>query len=183
MIVPSKEALLFFCVVQQPKSGPGRLIVEVSMSQTDRHKHPVGLACICDQPVAEAATYTSHNKHKRRKSMSSEGFESAVPAIKRSQTYSLDRSSTGLQWLTVIHLFMCDVKCSDVEWTDVIYVKWFCFEVQWSEVKCSEVSYVEVLEDKRAMYNRLALYCGYLNVLGIFLLGVYLVLWLFQFVL
>ena len=95
MIVPSKEALLFFCVVQQPKSGPGRLIVEVSMSQTDRHKHPVGLACTCDQPVAEAATYTSHNKHKRRKSMSSEGFESAVPAIKRSQTYSLDRSSTG----------------------------------------------------------------------------------------
>ena len=28
-----------------------------------------------------------------------------------------------------------DVKCSDVEWTDVIYVKWFCFEVKWVTVK------------------------------------------------
>jgi hypothetical protein len=36
-----------------------------------------------------------------------------------------------------------DVKCSDVEWTDVIYVKLFRFEVKWSEV-----SYGEVLEDK-----------------------------------
>ena len=27
------------------------------------------------------------------------------------------------------------MKCSDVEWTDVIYVKWFCFEVKCSEVK------------------------------------------------
>ena len=37
-----------------------------------------------------------------------------------------------------------DVKCSDVEWTDVIYVKWFCFEVKWSEVKWSEVKWSEV---------------------------------------
>jgi len=28
-----------------------------------------------------------------------------------------------------------DVKCSDVEWTDMIYVKWFCFEVKWVMVK------------------------------------------------
>jgi hypothetical protein len=27
------------------------------------------------------------------------------------------------------------VQCSDVEWTDVIYVKWFCFEVKWVTVK------------------------------------------------
>jgi len=27
-----------------------------------------------------------------------------------------------------------DVKCTDVEWTDVIYVKWFCFEVKWNEM-------------------------------------------------
>jgi hypothetical protein len=42
---------------------------------------------------------------------------------------------------------MRDVKCSVVEWTDGIYVKWFCFEVKWSE-EWSEVSYDEVLEDK-----------------------------------
>jgi hypothetical protein len=40
-------------------------------------------------------------------------------------------------------------KWSDVEWTDGIYVKWFCFEVKWSGVlEWSEVSYDEVLEDK-----------------------------------
>ena len=29
-----------------------------------------------------------------------------------------------------------DVKCSDMEWNDVIYVKW-CFEVKWSELRWS----------------------------------------------
>jgi hypothetical protein len=28
-----------------------------------------------------------------------------------------------------------DVKCSDVEWTDVTYVKWFCFEVKSAALK------------------------------------------------
>jgi hypothetical protein len=124
MIMPSKEVLLFY-VKRQPKSDPGCLIVEVPLSQTDRQTHtqPVKLPCTCDQLVAEAATYTSYNKHKRRTSMSSEDYKPAVPAVKRSQTFSLDRSSTDLQWLTVIHLFMCDVKYSDVEGTDVIYLK------------------------------------------------------------
>jgi hypothetical protein len=63
---------------------------------------------------------------------------------------------------------MCDVKYSDVEGTDVIYLKWFCLEVQWSEVKCSKMSYVKVLGDKSSMCNRVTLYCGYLNVLWIF---------------
>ena len=56
-----------------------------------------------------------------------------------------------------------EVKCSDVEWTGVIYVKWFCFEVQWSSVKWSEVSYSEVLGDKSTMYIRVTLYWGYLT--------------------
>jgi len=34
-----------------------------------------------------------------------------------------------------------DVKCSDVEWTDVINVKWFCFEVKWNEVQWSELKW------------------------------------------
>jgi len=36
------------------------------------------------------------------------------------------------------------VNCSDVEWSDVIYVKWFCFEVQWSEVMWSVVMWSEL---------------------------------------
>jgi len=55
-----------------------------------------------------------------------------------------------------------DVKCSDVERTDVIYVKWFCFEVKWS--------YVEVLGDKSTRHIRLTLYWEYLIVLWLFYL-------------
>jgi hypothetical protein len=49
-----------------------------------------------DQFVAEAATYTTHNKHKRRTYMPSAGFEPAIPAIKRPQTYASDRTATGI---------------------------------------------------------------------------------------
>jgi hypothetical protein len=45
-----------------------------------------------------------------------------------------------------------DVKCCDMQWIDAIYVKWFCFEVKWSEV-----SYVEVLKDKSNMHIRVTL--------------------------
>ena len=45
---------------------------------------------------AEAATYTAHNKRKGRISVSSAGFKPAIPAIKRFQTYALDRTATGI---------------------------------------------------------------------------------------
>jgi len=66
-----------------PKSGLGRLIVDVSKSRTIRHIHPVGLLCNSDQPVAEAATYTTHNKHKSRISTPSAACEPAILTIKR----------------------------------------------------------------------------------------------------
>jgi len=40
--------------------------------------------------------------------------------------------------LCEVILFWSEVKCSDVGWTDVIYVKWFYFEVKWSVVMWSE---------------------------------------------
>jgi hypothetical protein len=49
-----------------------------------------------------------------------------------------------------------DVKCSDVEWTDVIYVKWFYFEAKWTTVNVG---------DKSAVYIRTTLYWGYVIVL------------------
>jgi hypothetical protein len=59
-------------MAQLPKSGLGRLIVEVSRSHTIRHTHTraraVGLLWTSDQHVAEAATYTTHNKHKKQTS-------------------------------------------------------------------------------------------------------------------
>jgi hypothetical protein len=87
-------------VAQQPNSSPGHLKVEFPRShthtdrQTDRQTHthtPVGLLWTNDQLVAEAATYATHNKHKRRTSVHSVGFEPAIPAIKWQQTYALRR--------------------------------------------------------------------------------------------
>jgi hypothetical protein len=50
-----------------------------------------------DQPVTEAATYTTHNKHKRRTtSMPSLGFEPGITVVEWLQTYALDRTATGI---------------------------------------------------------------------------------------
>jgi hypothetical protein len=57
-------------------------------------RHTVGLLWTSDQPVAEASTYTG--QHKRQTSMSRAGFEPAIPATKRPQTYALDRAVTGI---------------------------------------------------------------------------------------
>jgi hypothetical protein len=53
-------------VASQPKWGLGHLIFEVPGSHTIGYTHPVELLSMSDQPVAEAANYTTHNKHKRK---------------------------------------------------------------------------------------------------------------------
>jgi len=42
-----------------------------------------------DQFIAEATTYTTHNKRKRQTSMPSAGLEPVTPAIRQLQTYTL----------------------------------------------------------------------------------------------
>ena len=54
-----------------------------------------------DQLVAEAATYKTHNHHKTQTHMPSMGFEPAVPAIERLQNYTLDRTDTGIGFITL----------------------------------------------------------------------------------
>jgi hypothetical protein len=88
--------IIFFSAAQQPKLGLGRLIVEVSRSHIIRHTHPVGLLWTSDQLDAEAATYTTHNRHKRRTSMTPEEFEPTIPANERPQTHTLDCTTTGI---------------------------------------------------------------------------------------
>jgi hypothetical protein len=80
-------------VTQQPNSGLGRFLVEVLGDHAQLHTHTVGLLWMSDQIVAEAATYTTHNKYKRQTSMPSAGFEHAIPAIK---THALDRAATEI---------------------------------------------------------------------------------------
>jgi hypothetical protein len=76
--------------------------IEFYWSHTIRHTRAraVGLLWTSDQLVTEAATYTSHNKHKKLTSMISAGFETAIPATERQQTYALDRTATriGMRW-------------------------------------------------------------------------------------
>jgi hypothetical protein len=98
-------AHLFF-VAQQPKLGVGFLIVEVYRLHTIRYTHTntntnththtntytVRLFSTSDQLVAEATTYTTHKKHKRRTSMLSVGFEPAILATERPQTHALDHT-------------------------------------------------------------------------------------------
>jgi len=53
-----------FFTARQPLMGQGFLIVEASRSHSDT-PHSVGHLWTSDQLVAEADTYTTHNKHKR----------------------------------------------------------------------------------------------------------------------
>lgn len=78
-----------FHVTQQTSSGLYRFIVDVSRSHTLK-THPVGVGT-SDHPVAKTtrSTCTTH-KHKRRTSMLSAGFESAIPEIQLPQTDPLD---------------------------------------------------------------------------------------------
>jgi hypothetical protein len=68
---------------QKPNSGLGRLVVEVSGSQKLETSHSVGLPRTSDHSIAKAATYKTHNKHKRLKAVLSTGIEAATLAIKR----------------------------------------------------------------------------------------------------
>ena len=88
------------CVAQQFKAGLGRLILEVYKSliitHTHTHTHVIWLLWTSDHPVAEAATYTTQNKQKRRSLLSSSGFKPAIPAIKQLQTYAVDSTAAGI---------------------------------------------------------------------------------------
>ena len=64
-----------------------------------------------DQLVAEAATYTTHNKHKRRTSVSSARFEPAIPAVER-HIYSLLLSIGPRMYCSHIGLDVPDLTAS-----------------------------------------------------------------------
>ena len=51
-------------------------------TQLYTHTQPVGLLWTSDQPIAVAATYTTHKKQTRRISMPSGKFEPAITAVK-----------------------------------------------------------------------------------------------------
>jgi hypothetical protein len=63
----------------------------------DHHRHTPGSTLwTTDQPVAEAATYTTHNKYNRETSMLPAVFETTIPANELPQTFALDRRASGI---------------------------------------------------------------------------------------
>jgi hypothetical protein len=93
-------------VVQQPKSGPGCLIADVPRSHTIRHT--LGKTVwTSDQLVAEAATYTTC---KKQTSIPSAGFEPAIPAVRRLQTYASDCTAARIGLGTVLSVLVA-VHC------------------------------------------------------------------------
>ena len=71
-------------------------------SQTHTHTHPSGLLWANDRHVSEAATYTTHDKHKRRRTTTTAGFEHAIPAIVRLYAYVFDRTATRIGHCKII---------------------------------------------------------------------------------
>ena len=84
-------------MVQRPKSGLGRLIIQISGAPTVMaHTRPVGLLWTSDQLVADVTTYATNTKLYRWTFMPSVGFGPANPAIERPQTYNLDDTAIGI---------------------------------------------------------------------------------------
>jgi hypothetical protein len=86
------DSYVYFSWAQQPRLDLGHLTVQF-VDHTQLDTHCVRVTCKSDQLVADAATYTTHNKHKRT-TILLEGFEPAIPAIEQSQTYALDYTAT-----------------------------------------------------------------------------------------
>jgi hypothetical protein len=65
----------------KPPHCRGFYVDHTQLRHTHTHTHTRRAVWTSYQPVAEAATSTTHNKHKRWTSVSSEGFECAIPTI------------------------------------------------------------------------------------------------------
>jgi hypothetical protein len=72
--------------------------------------HPAGFLFASDQPVAEAATYKTHNRHNRRISMPSAGLEPAIAAIERPQTNRL----TGSAYVPLKNIITVQIKKAEM---------------------------------------------------------------------
>jgi hypothetical protein len=99
-IVHVKYFIIFF-VAQQPNSGLGHPIVEVSKSHSVRHT-TLGRTPLDEGSTCRRDLYlTTHNTHKRQTSITPVGFATAIPASKWLQTCALDRAVTRISYFTI----------------------------------------------------------------------------------
>jgi hypothetical protein len=112
----------FLSVAQHLNPSLGRVIIKFPTSRTIRHTHThthththiraVGLLSTSDQLVVEAATYTTHNKDKRRTPVPSSGLEPTIPAVERPQTYTLDGSARNKLVIQNFDFFLSPLSSS-----------------------------------------------------------------------
>ena len=88
MCLTMKSLHFLFSKALEPKLHLGLFLGEISRSHTVKHVWSAGRLWVSDQLVAEAATYKTHNQHKRQKYLPATDFEPATPKINRSQTYA-----------------------------------------------------------------------------------------------
>jgi hypothetical protein len=80
-----------FSVTQQPKLGLGSLIVEVSI------RHAPSRTSLNEWPTRRNGCYLHDAQLTQQKNIHAHrGIEPAIPAIKRLQTYALDRTVTTI---------------------------------------------------------------------------------------
>jgi len=132
MVAGWSLALHEYCVIdllveifgaQRPISVLSHLIVRVSRSHAVMHTYPVGILCTSDRLSAEAANYTTHNKHKRRRPMPSVGFEPSIPSMRWFQTYTLDRTALGIDFsvLTTLIQLIWAINCEQTSiWKETV---------------------------------------------------------------
>ena len=91
----NEEAMAHWELLHQEQNTNYAQLDAHAHTHTHTHTYSIGLLWTSDKLLSEAASCQKHYKHKRRTSMPSAGFEFLIPAIKRPQTYALDRTATG----------------------------------------------------------------------------------------
>ena len=81
-----------------------------TITHTHTHTHSVGLLWPIDQPVADAATHITHNKHDRRTSMSSERIRTRDPSNQAAADLCLRRHGHRNGRICSYYLFKKCVK-------------------------------------------------------------------------
>ena len=96
LVIRAFDRVILCFVLQQSKSGSGRLTVEVSVAHTITHihTHTPSRTSLNGGSARRRGRYL-HNKYKRRTSMPTAGLEPAIPAMERPQTYNLDAQPPG----------------------------------------------------------------------------------------
>ena len=85
----------FFYLTQQPNAARAASFMTF-LDHTQRHT-TVGKTPLDEGSARCRDLYmTTHNTHNRQTCMPSTGFEPAIPANERPQTFALDRSATGI---------------------------------------------------------------------------------------